>query len=279
MSDAESWPAPAKLNLMLRVVGRRADGYHLLQTVFQFTDLCDELWFRVLDDGAVRRIRELPGVAADADLVVRAARLLQHETGCRQGVEIRLEKRIPMGAGLGGGSSDAATTLVALNRLWGCGLETGHLARLGLRLGADVPVFVRGQAAWAEGVGDEFADIDLPQPVYLVLAPAVHVDTGKVFQDPELTRNSPRITIRDFVAGGHVNDCFPVVSKRYPEVRQAFEWLDQRLEARLTGTGACVFAECVDRAQAESLLQERPAGVDGFVVQGLNRSPLLDRDH
>lgn len=276
MTNSVCWPAPAKLNLMLRVVGRRADGYHLLQTVFQFVDLGERLRFAVHPDAAVRRLEPLPGVDVEADLTVRAARLLQRHCGVTEGVDIALEKRIPVGGGLGGGSSDAATTLVALNTLWSCGLSARELAGIGLRLGADVPIFVHGRAAWAEGVGEQLHDIELPQPVYLLLAPGCRVDTGEIFQDPELTRNSPRITIRDFVAGRGGNDCLPVVRRRHPQVAQLFDWLDDRLEARLTGTGGCVFASCVDRNQAEAILAERPAGVQGFVVQGMNRSPLLD---
>ncbi|WP_078121453.1 4-(cytidine 5'-diphospho)-2-C-methyl-D-erythritol kinase [Thiosocius teredinicola] len=279
MSQTTTWPAPAKLNLLLRIVGRRADGYHLLQTVFQFIDLCDELTFSVREDGRVHRLSELAGVAAGNDLVVRAAHLLQQETGCRLGADIDVTKRIPMGGGLGGGSSDAATTLVALNHLWRLGLDHERLAELGLQLGADVPIFVRGRAAWAEGVGEAFTDIEPEMPVYLVLAPPVHVDTGKVFQDPELTRNSDRITIRDFLAGEHGNDCLAVVRKRYPAIAQVFDWLDEKASARMTGTGACLFAACADRSAAETLLAARPAGVEGFVVQGLNRSPLLDALH
>ena len=247
MTDTRAWPAPAKLNLMLRVVGRRPDGYHLLQTVFQFIDLCDELHFEMRGDGIVRRVEGLPGIAEDDDLVVRAARLLKRTSGSPLGVDIRLTKRIPVGGGLGGGSSDAATTLVALNRLWGCGLDAPRLMRLGVRLGADVPVFIHGHAAWAEGIGERLTDVEPDTPVYLLLAPQVHVDTGKVFQDPELTRNSPRTTIRDFLAGEHGNDCLAVVRKRYPPVAQAFDWLDERAEARLTGTGSCVFASCAGR--------------------------------
>jgi len=276
MTGAAVWPAPAKLNLMLRVVGRRPDGYHLLQTVFQFIDLCDELRFVPRADGLVRRVSGMPGVAEDDDLAVRAARLLQRATGTTQGADIEVVKRIPAGAGLGGGSSDAATTLVALNAIWDCGLAAERLMQLGLQLGADVPVFIHGHAAWAEGVGERLTDIDPPAPVYLLLAPQVHVDTGKVFQDPELTRNSPTTTIRDFLAGERRNDCLDVVMKRYPSVAQVFDWLDERAEARLTGTGACLFASCVSRAQAEALLRECPVGVRGFVVQGVNRSPLLD---
>jgi len=200
-ATAPAWPAPAKLNLMLRIIGRRADGYHLLQSVFQFIDLADELAFRVRDDGVIRRLNDLDGVAPDDDLVVRAARLLQAACDDNPGADITLKKRIPMGAGLGGGSSDAATTLLVLNRLWGCKLDEATLLRLGLRLGADVPVFIHGRAAWAEGVGERLTDLDLPEPAYLLVVPRCHVDTGKVFQDPELTRNSDRITIRDFLAG------------------------------------------------------------------------------
>jgi 4-diphosphocytidyl-2-C-methyl-D-erythritol kinase len=260
----------------LRIVGQRPDGYHLLQTVFQFVDLCDSLSFSVRQDGAVRRISSLPGVASADDLVVRAARLLQRDTGCSLGVDIQVDKRIPLGGGLGGGSSDAATTLVALNRLWRCGLDRARLMTLGLKLGADVPIFVHGRAAWAEGVGETLDDIEPATPIYLLLAPAVRVDTGKVFQDPELTRNSHRITIRDFLAGEQTNDCLPVVKKRYPAVKQVFDWLSEKAEARMTGSGACVFAPCASRAEAEALLRQRPPGVTGYVVQGMNRSPLLE---
>ena len=275
MSDPGSvWLAPAKLNLMLRITGRRDDGYHLLQRVFQFIDLADRLRFRVRTDGAVRRVSAHPGVPAANDLVVRAARLLQSECGQGSGVDIHLDKRVPMGAGLGGGSSDAATTLVALNRLWDCGLDRADLMRLGLRLGADVPIFVHGRAAWAEGVGESLTDVEPPLSVYLLLVPPTHVDTGKVFQDPELTRNSPRITIRDFVAGERRNDCLGVVRKRNAEVSQAFDWLDERVHAQLTGTGAGVFAACADESEALALQSEVPSTMRSFVVRGLNRSPL-----
>lgn len=276
MTAPDAWPAPAKLNLMLRIVGQRPDGYHLLQTVFQFIDLCDSLSFSVRHDGLVRRVSSLPGVASDDDLVVRAARLLQRDSGCSLGADIHVDKRIPLGGGLGGGSSDAATTLVALNRLWRCGLDRARLMTLGLKLGADVPIFVHGRAAWAEGVGEALSDIEPATPIYLLLAPAVRVDTGKVFQDPELTRNSRRISCRDFLAGEQSNDFLPVVTKRYPAVRQAFDWLSEKAEARMTGSGACVFAPCASRAEAQSLLKQRPPDVDGYVVRGMNRSPLLD---
>jgi 4-diphosphocytidyl-2-C-methyl-D-erythritol kinase len=265
------------LNLMLRIVGRRADGYHLLQSVFQFLDYGDEISFQVRDDGRVERRDALPGVPVEQDLVVRAARLLQGETGCASGVDISLDKRLPMGGGLGGGSSDAATVLVALNLLWGTGLDEDALAALGLRLGADVPVFVRGHAAWAEGVGERLTPVLLPEPWFLVVKPPCEVATAAIFQDAELTRNSPLSTIRDFLAGLTVNDCLPVVRRRHPEVAEAIAWLDGFAEARLTGTGSCVFAAFEDRASADAVLAQLPSGYEGFVAKGRNRSPLLDR--
>jgi len=278
MSDwSRGWPAPAKLNLMLRIVGRRGDGYHELQTVFQFLQLADRLDFRLRDDRQVCRIGEIAGVAADDDLGVRAARLLQRESGVLAGVDLRIDKRLPMGGGLGGGSSDAATVLVALNHLWRCGLEADELAQLGLGLGADVPIFVHGHAAWAEGVGERVQPIELPEPWYLVLVPPCHVSTAAIFTDPELTRDSSRITIRAFVAGDDRNDCLPVVRKRYPKVAQAIDWLGNFSEAHLTGTGACVFAAFDSQAAARQLLEQLPQGMRGFVSRGSNRSPLLDR--
>jgi 4-diphosphocytidyl-2-C-methyl-D-erythritol kinase len=271
------WPAPAKLNLLLRIVGRRADGYHELQTVFQFLDRADRLFFRVRSDGEVRREAGPAGVAEDADLTVRAARLLQTRAAPGAGVDIRIDKRLPMGGGLGGGSSDAATTLVALNRLWRIGLGEDTLVDLGLSLGADVPVFIRGRAAWAEGVGERLHALILPQPWYLVLTPDCHVSTGAVFSDPELTRNSPRITIADFLAGDETNDCLAVVRRGYPPVDAALRWLQQVCgQARLTGTGACVFAAFERREAAESLLAQVPSGLSGFVARGRNRSPLAE---
>jgi 4-diphosphocytidyl-2-C-methyl-D-erythritol kinase len=269
-----AWPAPAKLNLMLRIVGRRADGYHLLQSVFQFIDLVDELSFGIRNDGVIRRVSGPADVAPDDDLVVRAARLLKQHCGTDSGVDIEIDKRIPMGAGLGGGSSNAATTLVALNDLWGCGLKEGALMQLGVELGADVPVFIHGHAAWAEGVGEQLTDMELPETSYLLVLPGCHVDTGKVFQDPELTRNSARITIRDFLAGEHGNDCTAVVRKRHSQVAQALDWLAEFAPARMTGTGSSVFAEFADEAAAQLALREVPAPMTGIVVRGKNRSPL-----
>lgn len=272
--DPAAWPAPAKLNLMLRIVGRRPDGYHLLQTVFQFLDRGDWLWFDLRDDGLIERASEVPGVPAAADLTVRAARLLQQTTGVRRGATIRIAKRLPLGGGLGGGSSDAATTLVALNQLWRTGLTLAELAELGLTLGADVPVFVHGRAAWAEGVGERLTPVDLAEPWFVVLVPACPVATGAVFNDPDLTRNSPPITITDFAAGPGGNDCEAVVYRRYPEVAAAARWLKQYGQARLTGTGACVFAAFPDGPSAERVLVRLPAGWTGFMARGCNRSPL-----
>lgn len=269
-----AWPAPAKLNLMLRIVGRRPDGYHLLQTVFQFLDRGDWLWFDLRADGLIERAGEVPGVPAETDLTVRAARLLQRTAGIRQGATIRIAKHLPIGGGLGGGSSDAATTLVALNHLWRTRLPLMELAELGLTLGADVPVFVHGRAAWAEGVGERLIPVDLVQPWFVVLVPACPVTTGVVFNDPNLTRNSPPITMIDFVAGAGGNDCEAVVYHRYPEVAAAARWLAQFGQARLTGTGACVFAAFPDGPSAERVLARLPGGWTGFIAHGCNRSPL-----
>ena len=271
------WPAPAKLNLMLRIVGRRADGYHELQTVFQFIDIADRLDFRLRQDGQIQRAGDLPGVSPQGDLTLRAARLLRSRCPGGEGVDIRLHKRLPMGGGLGGGSSDAATVLVALNRLWRCGLTEEQLAKLGLELGADVPIFVRGFSAWAEGVGERLEPIELERPWYLVIVPPVHVSTAEVFQAPELTRNSSAITIRAFVAGDRENDCLPTVRVRYPQVAAAIDWLDGFTRGQLTGTGACVFGAFESPAPAEGALKQLPAGWKGFIARGLNRSPLLER--
>lgn len=271
------WPAPAKLNLFLHITGRRPDGYHLLQTVFQFLDYSDELRFTLRSDGVIRRLNELPGVPAEKDLVVRAAQLLQQESGSPLGADIHLSKQLPMGGGLGGGSSDAATVLVALNHLWNAGLGVEELASLGLRLGADVPVFVHGLATWAEGVGEQFTPVELPEPWFVVLIPPVSVSTAEIFAASELTRNSPPITIRAFLAGEGGNVCEPVVRNRYPAVAAALDWLGQYGAARMTGTGACVFAAFDQEARAREVFAMRPAGWQGFVARGCNRSPLLER--
>jgi 4-diphosphocytidyl-2-C-methyl-D-erythritol kinase len=271
-----TWPAPAKLNLFLHVLGRRADGYHELQTVFQLLDFSDQLTFSLRRDPEILRPAGLDGLAEEDDLVVRAARLLQSEAGVEEGVEIRVDKRIPAGGGLGGGSSDAATTLVALNHLWDAGMSKEALAGLGARLGADVPVFVQGRSAWAEGTGDRLTALDLPARWFLVIHPGVAVPTAEIFSAPELTRNSTPITISRFLSAGGRNDCVPVVRDRYAEVGRALDWLGRRGEARLTGTGACVFAAFEDERHARAVLAELPAKWSGFVARGLNRSPLLD---
>jgi len=278
LGGPEPWPAPGKLNLFLHVVGRRADGYHLLQTAFQFIGLCDEIRFEARPAGLVERLGDLPGVAPDDDLTVRAARsLLGLCPGNEAGVAIDLRKRLPMQGGVGGGSSDAATVLVALNELWHLGLGTDELAAIGLDLGADVPVFVRGQAAWAEGVGERLVPADFPERVFLVVQPDVAVATAEVFKDPELTRDSAVITIRGFLTTGGRNDCEPVVRKRFPVVAEALDWLGRYAPARLTGTGSCVFAAMPDEASARAALGQLPGRWSGWVVRGMNRSPLLDR--
>lgn len=273
-TDVPVWPAPAKLNLFLHVTGRRPDGYHTLQTVFQFLDIADALQLRVRPDGEIRLLTPLPGVAAEQDLTVRAARRLQAESGVSAGVDIRIDKRLPLGGGLGGGSSDAATVLYALNRLWSLEWNEDQLAALGLRLGADVPVFVRGRAAWAEGIGEELTPIDPPEPWYVVLVPPVTVSTAEIFSAPELTRDTPPIRIPAFLSGAGGNDCEPVVRARYPAVGQFLDWLNQFGRARLTGTGACVFADFPERADAQRVLDLLPAGWRGFIARGCNRSPL-----
>lgn len=272
-----SWPAPAKLNLFLHVLGRRADGYHELQTLFHFVDLVDEVVLEPTADGAIRLLEGAAGVAAGADLAERAARLLQARAGVRAGVRISVRKRIPQGAGLGGGSSDAATVLVALNHLWQMGLSLDDLAELGLTLGADVPVFVRGHAAWAEGVGERLMPVEVPEPWYLIVWPDVLVSTARVFEAPDLTRNSPRMTMANFLAGAGRNDCEPVVRRLYPAVAQMMDWLGRHAPARLTGTGGAAFAAFEQAESAHAVLRQRPAGCTGVVVRGRNRSPLHER--
>jgi 4-diphosphocytidyl-2-C-methyl-D-erythritol kinase len=277
-----SWPAPGKLNLFLHVVGRRSDGYHELQTAFQFIDLWDSIHFFQRPPGVIERVGALPGVAAEDDLVVRAARCLAAaatETGVphSQGVAIEVEKTLPMGGGVGGGSSDAATVLVALNQLWGTGFSVERLAEIGLDLGADVPVFVHGHAAWAEGVGERLVPVDFPEPVYLLLQPGVAISTAEVFKAPELTRDSPVITIAGFLQTGGRNDCEPVVRRRYPVVAVALDWLGRHGPARLTGTGSCVFAPMTDATHAAAVLADKPGEWRGWVTHGLNQSPLTAR--
>lgn len=269
------WPAPAKLNLFLHIVGRRADGYHRLQTVFRLLDWGDRVRLRVRDDAAIVRTAGADGIGADEDLTVRAARVLKAATGCRLGVEIAIEKSIPVGAGLGGGSSDAATVLVALNRLWGCGLDDDALAALGLQLGADVPVFVRGRNAWAEGIGELLTPIALPPRWYVLLDPGVHVATGPLFQAPELTRNAAEETIPRFLDGMVTGNAFePVVRVRHPAVAAALDWLAGWGPARLSGSGGSVFLETRSHAEAADIAARCPARYTARVARGAEISPL-----
>ncbi|MEK7438924.1 MAG: 4-(cytidine 5'-diphospho)-2-C-methyl-D-erythritol kinase [Pseudomonadota bacterium] len=274
----DAWPAPAKLNLFLHVTGRRADGYHSLQTAFRLIDLADTLRFEARADGRVTLLRPLAGVPPEQDLCVRAATLLRAATGHKGGVAIDLVKRIPVGGGLGGGSSDAATTLIALNHLWSLGLKRGELQQLALKLGADVPVFVFGKNAFAEGIGEELSPLELPQAWYLLLVPPVQVPTASVFAAPELTRESKPIKITAFFDGlkhrSLHNDLEPVVCKRYPEVARHLAWLKQHGEARMSGSGACVYAEFSTESAARAAHAQLPPAMHGFVVRGLERHPL-----
>jgi 4-diphosphocytidyl-2-C-methyl-D-erythritol kinase len=272
-----AWPAPAKLNLFLQVTGRRADGYHELQTLFQLIDLCDTITIAPRSDDRIERPAGPANVAPEADLTHRAALALQQATGTRLGAELRVHKRIPQGAGLGGGSSDAATTLLALNDLWDCHLSLDELARLALPLGADVPVFIKGSSAWAEGVGERLTPVELPPAWYVIIYPGVGVATREVFQSPELTRNSPLITIRAFFQSGGRNDCEPVVRARSPEIAAALDWLAREGSARLTGTGSCVFTARESAADAERLAARVPDRWMSFVARGLNTSPVHER--
>ncbi len=268
------WPAPAKLNLFLHVIGRRPDGYHELQTLFQFLDYGDRLYFAPDDGGQIRRLGNVSGISAEHDLSLRAARLLQAHTECRAGVAVYLDKRLPLGAGLGGGSSDAATTLVALNQLWDVNMEINELAALGLALGADVPVFVHGRASIATGVGEILDPVDPPEPWYVVVNPRVSISTAAIFSDTQLTRDTPRQTIADLLAKGGRNDCQAVVCRRFPEVATALNWLTDYAPARLTGTGSCVFAAFERQAEAQAVADRIPRQWKGFVARGRNLSPL-----
>tara|TARA_R110001599_G_scaffold153651_20_gene339086 strand:+ start:10984 stop:11844 length:861 start_codon:yes stop_codon:yes gene_type:complete len=268
------WPAPAKLNHFLHVTGQRDDGYHSLQTVFQFIDLQDELVFTARGDGQIRLLNAPAGLQGDDNLILRAARLIQRMSGAPIGADIHLTKRIPVGGGLGGGSSNAATTLVALNRLWNLGFPLDELAGYGAMLGADVPVFVRGRAAWGEGIGDRLTPMGLPeQPVVLVIPP-VSVSTASIFNDPELPRDHARVEWDDFWAGRCGNDCEAVVCRRHPEVAEALAALRTHGPARLSGTGAAVFLPCDSQAAAQAVLDQLPKNWTKRVVQGLNHSPL-----
>lgn len=269
-----SLPAPAKLNLFLHVTGQRDDGYHTLQTLFQFLDYGDTLHFSSRNDGKIVLLSDLPGVDAEDNLIVRAARLLKEASSTPLGADIKLDKILPMGGGIGGGSSDAATTLLGLNHLWQTGLSIDQLAELGIRLGADVPVFVRGHAAWAEGVGEQLTPVELEEPWFLVVAPDCPVSTAEIFSDERLTRNSSPITLAAFVAGGGRNDCLPVVTTRYPEIRNTLILLNKYCEAKMTGTGSCLFGAFPNEREADKVRARLPATLRSFVARGCNVSPL-----
>ena len=274
------WPAPAKLNLFLHIVGRRADGYHLLQTVFQLLDWGDTVRLRPRSDGVIGRVDPLPGLAPQSDLAMRAANALQAACGTRGGVDIAIEKRIPIGAGLGGGSSDAATVLVALNAMWETGLDENQLAELGLALGADVPLFVRGRSAWAEGIGDRLTAIDLPQDWYVIIDPGVCVPTAELFRVPDLTREAAHLTIPRFISGAATVNVFePVVRARFEVVARALDWLNEYAPARMSGSGGCVFGRVGSRRSGEEIVRDCPHGMRGFVARATSRSALFARLH
>ena len=271
------WAAPAKLNLMLHIVGRRSDGFHELQTVFQLITLYDAIDISVRGDGVISRPNGPAGVPENEDLVVRAAQALKEATGTGLGAYLSVLKRIPMGGGLGGGSSDAGTTLVALNQMWKTGLTSAQLAAIGAKLGADVPFFVAGRSAWAEGIGEQLTPVSLgAESWYLVIFPGIAVPTASVFQAPELTRNSPPTTMRGFLETGGRNDCEAVVRARFPAVGEALDWLGRQAPARLTGTGSCVFAKFSRAADAERVAARVPDVWRAFVARGIDESPLLE---
>lgn len=267
-------PAPAKINLFLHIVGRRPDGYHLLQTAFRMIDWGDEISLQRRDDGQILRATDVPGVPPEADLVVRAARALKAATGSPFGADIGVDKRIPMGGGLGGGSSDAASVLIALNRIWGCGLSRARLQEIGLALGADVPFFVFGETAFAEGVGEALQPLDVPPAWYVMVAPKVSVPTAQIFSAPELTRNSEPIIMRGFATHATRNDMQATVCKLFPEVAEALDWLSQFGAARMSGSGACIFAPFDSKAAAEQVRAKAPEGWRVWIAQGLDRHPL-----
>ena len=269
-------PAPAKLNLFLHVVGRRADGYHLLQTAFRLLDWGDTLDFTRRDDGVIRRTTDIAGIAPEHDLVVRAARLLQAHTGCQLGADIAVHKVLPMGAGIGGGSSDAATTLIALNRLWQTGLGRTELQTLGLQLGADVPVFIFGRDAFAEGVGEALQPLELAPTWYVLISPGVLIATAEIFGAGDLTRNTPLIRMPDFAVSTTRNDLQAVACKRYPQVQSAIDWLGQHAPARMTGSGSCVFAEVASAQDANEVTAQCPPAWTAWKVRSSSRHPLFE---
>ncbi len=274
MMSSITLSAPPKVNLFLHITGQRDDGYHNLQTLFQLLDGGDQLRLTATDDGAIKLSPQIPGVAEQDNLIVRAARALQQKTHCTQGCSIELTKTLPMGAGLGGGSSNAATTLLGLNALWGCNLSIAELARLGARLGADVPVFIEGRSAFAEGIGDQLTAMDIPESWYLVITPPCTVPTGEIFSHPQLTRHSPPIKIRALSEEQYRNDCQAVVEKLYPPVKEVLEWLENHGKPMMTGTGASVFCRWKTRAEADRVLAEVPRDWNAFVARGVNHSPV-----
>jgi len=276
------WPAPAKLNRFLHITGQRRDGYHLLQTVFQFLDYSDQIVFDVRTDGEIKLLSPVNGVEEEENLVIRAARLLKKNSRTKLGVDIDLKKILPMGGGMGGGSSNAATVMVALNYLWKLDYNAVQLAEMGLQLGADVPVFIHGQSTWAEGVGEKFQDVILDEPWFCVIVPAVHVSTAEIFSDPQLTRNTSPITISDFLEGKGTNDCESLVVSRYNEVAEVIHWMKLHVDSqsacvvptRMTGTGACVFAGLATEQDAKQVIEQLPEHWQSFAAKGLNESPL-----
>lgn len=275
MTATTTLQCPAKLNLFLHITGRRADGYHSLQTLFQIIDLCDSLSLSPVDDSSITLECSDAALTGPDNLVLRAALALRAATGSTQGASMRLDKRIPMGAGLGGGSSDAASALLGLNQMWGCKLDIDTLAQIGLKLGADVPLFVRGSSAWAEGIGEILTPVDLPSKTYLVICPDCHVSTQDIFSHQQLTRNTTAIKMAAFLAGHTRNDCENVVRSLYPPVDEALLWLNQFAQARMTGTGASIFAAFDSAQQAQQVLDQLPKGMNGFVARGLSSSTEL----
>ncbi|AKH70796.1 4-diphosphocytidyl-2-C-methyl-D-erythritol kinase [Spongiibacter sp. IMCC21906] len=277
MLNSLNLPCPAKINLFLRITGRRADGYHLLQTLFQLLDFGDTLTLQNRNDGQLKLLTPIHGVADEDNLIIRAARAIQQRSGSTQGADISISKKLPMGGGIGGGSSNAASTLIGLNALWNTKLTLTELSELGLKLGADVPVFVQGQTAWAEGVGEQLQAVKTPERWFVVIKPPCEVSTAEIFSHQQLTRHDSPIKIAAFLEGGSPNSCEPLVRKLYPEVDKALIWLNQFSPAKLTGTGACIFASFADQASAEAVFAQRSPQLSGFVARGVQRSPLHEQ--
>ncbi len=273
-TDTNCWLAPAKINRFLHITGQRKDGYHELQTVFQFLNYADELFFTVLPHNEISHRNPISGVVPENDLTIRAARLLQKSTQCSLGVQISINKYLPMGGGLGGGSSDAATTLVALNTLWNLHLSTQELADLGMKLGADVPIFVHGFSAWAEGIGEQLIPIELDEPWFVVLIPSVSVATADIFASSLLKRDCRPLSINDFKSGKGINVCEDIACQMHPEIAFNIKWLSQYAPARMTGTGACVFAMVESEVKAKEILQKKEKSMNGFFAKGCNKSPM-----